>query len=137
MKVRLRMDTIDGNGDTTTCELMAVMERRKSDYKLVYMETVSDDGDTTSTEMYLSPIGMRIVRRGYIESDFMYERDTVHNTAYKTVYGVLPITIETNEYSFTESLEDESISAHVDYTMTIAGEQPLGMQVKIGIGKYE
>lgn len=150
MKVTIEFETIDGNNECTLTKVLAVMEIRKFDYRLVYIEKLSEDGKSTANaEMLISKQGMRIKRQGALTSDFLYENALVHHTTYQTPYGTLPITITTGEYSMqvgsstsTEDLwnqpslpEDFLIQVHAVYTLTIDGGEPMPMDVRIKIMK--
>lgn len=139
MKVKLEINTIDEAGDLTPSSFMAIMEKCNGafPYRLVYVERISDDGkQVAKSELMLAPGRMRMVRKGDIESDFLYENGLVHNTTYKTVYGSLPITLETKNYEM-KVLGDCDIVARAVYYLTIQSEEPMYMDVSIKISPFE
>lgn len=164
MKVILEFDTMDEGENHTYSKLMAVMEKTKSvyPYRLVYVERLSEDGRSVAkSELMLSERSMRMIRKGDIDSDFLYEKGLVHNTTYKTPYGMLPISIETSEYEM-EILGDLNaldtnismmdrhgmngeavaiggfaINVRSKYTLSIQDEEPVAMDVSIKITPLE
>lgn len=142
MKVNIEFESVDMNGEVTKSKIFAVMEVRRYDYRLVYVEDLSGDGKITKSSMILSHEGMRLTRTGELTTDFMYGKNMVHNTSYGTAYGTLPITVETDHYEFTvEGVSEESpelpddfeISAHVLYKLIVNEDEPLDMNMKIRI----
>ena len=100
MKVNLEYESIDADGEKQLSKVAAIMEVRSDNYKLTFIEDLSGEGKTTRSTMYLSPENMRIIRKGELNTDFMFGPALVHNTNYATPYGNLPVTITTREFSF-------------------------------------
>ena len=134
MRVNLSFDTIDINGEHTITGMKAIMEKREDGYRLVYVEKLSEDGKSiANSELILRKDGMRMKRKGAIVSDFLYENNMVHNTSYTTPYGTLPITITTDTYEFCEALGETDIRARAVYSLAVAKEEPMRLDVIIRI----
>lgn len=151
MRVSIEVETMDAEGDITVVNIPAAMEIRQGECRLVYVEKLSDEGGNTRTVMTISGKKMRIIRKGEINSDFIYESSLIHNTMYGTPYGTFPVTIETNRYncriySVSEDgkLQKEpvwpvdrshihEIHAEADYKLSINGGEPLELSIKLKI----
>lgn len=152
MKVMIEFETEDAQGEIMTSQVPAMLEVRRSDYRLVYVENLSSGEKTnqerlTRSTMLLSEGGMRITRTGELNTDFMYAKAMVHNTTYGTPYGAIPVTLETEDYHFWvgrtggEPLggiapnlpEDFLIQVEAVYKLIMAGQEPLDMRIKLRI----
>lgn len=152
MKVNIEFETEDAQGEIMTSQVAAVLEVRRSDYRLVYVENLSGDdkaerGILTRSTMLLSENGMRITRTGELNTDFMYARKMVHNTTYGTPYGTIPVALETEDYHFSVEKgsgepfddvdralpEDFLIRAEAVYRLIIGEQEPLNMRIKLRI----
>lgn len=147
MKVNLEYESIDADGEKQISRVAAIMDVRMKDYKLSFVEDLSGDGKTTISTMYLSPDSMRIIRKGEVITDFMFGEALTHNTNYATPYGNLPVTISTNEFTFSVSHPDFRetifakngdapcdfcISAYVSYDILMNGvKMPMSMKVRV------
>lgn len=141
MKVNLEIVSIEDDGSRSKTETKAIMELRQYDFRILYAEKLSDDGKLTAqAELLIAPTGLRMIRKGAIESDFFYEENLKHNTLYQTPYGAMPITVETYKYDYRTiggglaGLSDEfEICVGFKYKMYISNEKPLDMEVIIKI----
>ncbi len=141
MKVKLEIESIDADGQSSKITTMAVMELRQYDFRLIYIEKVSDDGKLkANVELIIAPHGMRIIRKGDLCSDFFYEENLKHNTTYQTPYGEMPITVETSSYDYSVcggSLAGLSevfeINVDIKYALYVASEDSLLMNVKMKV----
>lgn len=146
MKVNLRFESKDPSGEVSISNSLAVMEIRKNNYKLVFVEDLSGEGTTTKSTIILAKNELRLIRDGEIKADFLFGDNMTHNTAYSTIYGNIPVTLETKEFSLDikgakaeGSFELEKsflISAHVAYYLII-GEEPQTMDMKIYITSWD
>ncbi|MDD6401250.1 MAG: DUF1934 domain-containing protein [Lachnospiraceae bacterium] len=146
MKVNLRFESKDPNGDVIVSNFLAVMEIRKNNYKIVYMEDLSGEGISTKSTIMLARNELRLIRDGEIKADFLFGTNMVHNTAYKTVYGDIPVTLQTKDYSFDikgakekDSFELEKsymVTAQVLYDLIIDGA-PQEMNMKIYVTSWD
>lgn len=132
MKVNIEFENTDHDGEVTRSTVFAIMEKRAHDYRFVYVEDLSGDGNMTRSTLIVSKHGLRIIRQGELNTDFMYEPRLVHNTTYATPYGKFPVSIETKEYSYTEG-GDNILSADVKYYLSMNGDEPLNMRIKIKV----
>ena len=145
MKVNLEYESIDMDGEKHISSVLAIMEIRDTDYRLVFVEDLSGEGKMTRSTMYLSSDSVRIIREGELKTDFMFARDLVHNTGYATPYGLLPVTLTTKAFDFSVShpdfkeknaLRSESfpkdflLSAFVEYDIEMSG-QSMPMRIKV------
>lgn len=146
MKVDIEFECTDKYGETTKTNVFAVMEIRRNDYRLVYVEDLSGDGNITKSSMLLSPEGMRVTREGELTSDFMYGSNMVHNTSYCTPYGKLPVTVETRHYEFAvEGASDKGavlphdfkIFVNVIYSLTVSGDEPMDMNMHLTVTAHK
>ena len=144
MKVCLEFNTIDSDGDKTASKCLGVMEVRKNDYRIVYMEDLSGQGIMTKSTLIISKEGMRIIRKGELSSDFIYEEALVHNTTYKTPYGIFPVTISTSKYVYNDNIvdatslpEDFFIGVVADYSLIIGQGEPMNMSIEINVKRWE
>lgn len=152
MKVTIEFETRDAQGGVLTSQVPAMMEIRNSDYRLVYVENLSQGGgadrrNLTRSTMLLSQSGMRIIRTGELNTDFMYGREMVHNTTYGTPYGTVPITLKTEDYHFCIEGKDGEpfdgtgvclpenflIRAEAVYKLIMEEQEPLDMHIKLRI----
>lgn len=118
MKVNIEFESTDAQGDVLRSNVFAVMEVRRLDYRLVYVEDLSGDGKMTRSTIHISEGGLRITRKGELNTDFMYGKSLVHHTTYHTPYGMIPVTIETDAYDFnigrTDGLPLDDMKAYTD-----------------------
>ena len=147
MKVNLEYESIDADGEKQLSKVIAIMEIRPEDYKLTFVEDLSGEGKTTRSTMYLSPESMRIIRKGELNTDFMFGPALVHNTNYATPYGNLPVTITTKEFDFFASHPeisggnmlnggvlslDYSLNVSTSYDIEMNGtKMPMSMRVNV------
>ena len=149
MKVNLEYESIDMEGEKSLSKVMAIMEIRESDYRLVFVEDLSGEGNMTRSTMMLSEEGMRIIRKGELNTDFMFGPALVHNTNYATPYGNLPISLITKEFTFSVShpeFREENpiksgdvpdgfcISSYAAYDIVLSG-QKMSMSMKVRVTK--
>ena len=134
MKVNIEFENIDQDGEITRSKVPAIMENSGHDYRCVYMEDQSGDGNMTRSTLTMSRYGLRIIRQGEVNTDFIYEPKLVHNTSYKTPYGTFPVSIETKEYRYTEG-GDSIMTVNVKYYLTMSGEKPMAMGIKVRMTK--
>lgn len=152
MKVNIEFESTDAQGEVSVTKVFAVMEIRRFDYRLVYVEDLSGDGRMTKSTMFLSDRELRIRRTGEVDTDFIYGNAMIHHTTYGTPYGTLPVTLETEDYDFsvgrvgdavsevqreewagTGLPDDFEICARTDYRLIMGGQEPLSMRMKIRI----
>ena len=148
MKVNIQFESISEDGEKIISNIFAVMEVRKFDFRLVYVEDLSGNGNMTKSTMFISPDGMRIIRKGELNTDFMYGKELTHNTTYKTPYGNVPVTIETKSFVFDLVSRDNPdirlgvggvltddfiMSCSTAYTLTMGCEKPMEMGINITI----
>ena len=147
MKVNLEYESIDADGEKQLSKVAAIMEVRKDNYKLTFIEDLSGEGKTTRSTMYLSPENMRIIRKGELNTDFMFGPALVHNTNYATPYGNLPVTITTKDFSFLPSHPDilgdnmlSDVSLPADFSLNVStsydiemngAKMPMSMRVRV------
>ncbi len=152
MKVNIRFESISEEGEKTISNIFAVMEVRKYDFRLVYVEDLSGNGNMTKSTMVISPDGMRIIRTGELNTDFMYGKELTHNTTYGTPYGNMPVTIETKNYEFSLVSKDNPdiklgvggvltddfiMSCNTVYTLFMGDESPMKMGINITITRTQ
>ncbi|MBQ8412575.1 MAG: DUF1934 domain-containing protein [Lachnospiraceae bacterium] len=147
MKVNLEYESIDMDGETHTSKVLALMEIKKLYYRLVFVEDLSGEGSMTRSIMMLSKEAMRLIRKGEINTDFVFDTTLTHNTSYVTPFGNIPVTLTTETYDFSVShpeFEEEnpmskeiipadfSINAYASYYISIDGQAiPMSMKVKV------
>ncbi|MBQ9608189.1 MAG: DUF1934 domain-containing protein [Lachnospiraceae bacterium] len=109
MKVNIIIESIDEDGSKSHSENTAIMYKHNDGYRLTYSEDLSGDGQLTKTTIYMNSSELRILRRGELTTDFIYSESVIHNTAYETPFGNLPITLTTKKYEYIDNfLETES-----------------------------
>lgn len=113
MKVNVEYESIDADGEKQISKVAAVMDMRLKDYKISFAEDLSGDGKITGSTMYLSADSMRIIRKGEVNTDFMFGENLIHDTNYFTPYGNLPVTISTKKFKFSVSHPDFQGNMHV------------------------
>lgn len=152
MKVNIEFESTDDQGEVFVTKVFAVMEIRRFDYRLVYVEDLSGEGRMTKSTMFLSDRELRIQRTGELDTDFIYGKAMIHHTTYGTPYGTLPVTLETEDYTFsvgrvgdnvsgaqngewegTGLPDDFEIRARTDYRLILGEQEPLSMRMKIRI----
>lgn len=134
MKVNLKYESIDSDGEKQLSKVVAVMEIRPENYKLTFVEDLSGEGRTTKSTMYISSDSLRIIRKGELNTDFMFGPSLVHNTNYATPYGNLPVTITTKKFDFSESHLDsresvpkKSCDFHPDFCLSVSASYDIEM----------
>lgn len=100
MKVKIRFETTDSEGDVTNSESVAVLTAQDGGYRLSYAEDLSGEGHITKSVLSLTKDSLRITRSGELNMDFMYGNGMVHNTIYNTPYGPIPVSVVTEQYAF-------------------------------------
>lgn len=150
MKVNLEYESVDVTGEKSGSKVSAILEIRETDYKLVFVEDLSGEGRMTRSTMLLSDEGLRLIRKGELNTDFMFGPALVHNTSYQTPYGALPVTLTTEEYEFFISHpfhkeenpfsekdvpEDFRMVVSAKYSLEIQGQEALPMSICINVTK--
>lgn len=143
MKVNLEIESVDVSGEVIKTKSFAIMDIREFDYRLVYVEDLSGEGIKTRSTMFVSPEELRIIRKGELNTDFIYGNNMVHNTSYITPYGAFPVTVKTLSYSYDiqGDLEDEDVGFAINvattYTLQVGEDEPMRMSIKLCITKAE
>ncbi len=143
MKVNLEIESVDISGEVIKTKSFAIMDVREFDYRLVYVEDLSGEGIKTRSTMFVSPEELRIIRKGELNTDFIYGKNMVHNTSYITPYGAFPVTVTTLSYSYEleGDLEDDDIGFAINvattYTLQVGEDEPIKMSIKLCITKAE
>ena len=143
MKVNLEIESKDISGEVIKTKNFAIMDIREFDFRLVYVEDLSGEGHKTRSTLFVSPEELRIIRKGELNTDFMYGKNMVHNTSYITPYGAFPVTLTTLSYSYEleGDLEDEkkgfAINVKTTYTLQVGDDEPMKMSIKICISNAE
>ncbi len=158
MQVNIEFETTDDDGQVSKSHNFAIMEKNRVGYRLVYVEDLSGEGKMTRSTMVISPYEMRIIRKGELNMDFIYGPNMVHNTSYMTPYGNFPVTLETQSYSYdvqgkvdtpNQNIVEREISAvseeekgfairiNIEYALSMSGQAPMNMGMKICITKRE
>lgn len=143
MKVNLEIESVDITGEKINTKNFAIMDIREFDFRLAYVEDLSGDGVKTRSTLFVSPEELRIIRKGELNTDFMYGKNVVHNTNYITPYGAFPVTVTTlsYKYEFEGDLEDEDIGFAIKvattYTLQVGEDEPIKMSIKLCITKAE
>ena len=119
MQVKVIIESTDQDGIKSKSENFAIMSDDKNGYRLEYSEDLSGEGILTDTIMLISSSELRIIRRGELESDFIYSNALTHNTSYNTPFGVIPITIVTNSYEYLDMLHDADTGINISSSYTI------------------
>lgn len=134
MRVKVRFETADFEGMTDVSEVTAVLSEDDKGYRLTYVEDLAGDGNKTKSELLVSADGLRIIRKGQIDSDFIYGNGVTCNTFYRMPYGGMPVTVETTDYEYHEVLGDyPDITVKVEYVLIFHGQEPMNMKIKINI----
>ncbi len=143
MKVNIEIESVDISGEIIKTKNFAVMDIREFDFRLVYVEDLSGEGHKTRSTLFVSPEELRIIRKGELNTDFMYGKNVVHNTSYITPYGAFPVTVTTQlyKYEFEGDIEDDdigfAIKVSTTYTLQIGDDEPMRMSLKMCITKAE
>lgn len=143
MKVNIEIESVDMNGEVIKTKNFAIMDVRDFDFRLVYVEDLSGDGKKTRSTLFVSPEELRIIRKGELNTDFMYGKNVVHNTNYITPYGAFPVTITTLSYKYEleGDLEDEDIGFAINvattYNLQVGEDEPMRMSIRLCITKAE
>lgn len=131
MKVNLHIESTDFDGEKSEVTCAAMLEKRQTDYKISYIEDISGEGKKTKSTIYIGENSIRIIRRGEVNSDFIFSKDLEHNTVYETLFGNFPVTIITKLYEIEK--KESNIKARIDYEMQLQGASPMRMSVKIHV----
>lgn len=131
MKVNIRFESTDTDGQVSVSDICAMMQKRENDYRFVYVEDLSGEGKMTKSTMLLSENSLRIIRKGELNTDFMYGKAMIHHTSYETPYGMFPVTLETENYEFMADNEECIVCAEAGYKLVMDGQEPLFMHMKI------
>ncbi|MBE5953343.1 MAG: DUF1934 domain-containing protein [Lachnospiraceae bacterium] len=143
MKVNLEIESMDISGEVIKTKNFAIMDIRDFDFRLTFVEDLSGEGIKTRSTMFVSPEELRIIRKGELNTDFIYGKNMVHNTSYITPYGAFPVTVTTlsYKYEFEGDLEDEeigfAINVETSYTLQVGEDEPMKMSIRICITKAE
>lgn len=143
MKVNLEIESMDISGEVIKTKNFAIMDIRDFDFRLTFVEDLSGEGIKTRSTMFVSPEELRIIRKGELNTDFIYGKNMVHNTSYITPYGAFPVTVTTlsYKYEFEGDLEDEeigfAINVETSYTLQVGEDEPMKMSIRLCITKAE
>lgn len=154
MKATLEIKTYNMDGSVESSSSLGIVRRVDGNddegytYQFSYVEDLSNEGKITKTTMVFSDKQLRITRSGEVNSDFIYEAGLVHNTNYETMYGKIPVTINTLEYSCDiERIETEgreviirdftdNIKAQINitYDLEMGGGEPMPVRIEMRLG---
>ena len=103
----------DSNKTDSTCQ--AVLDTTQGGEILSY--TTEENGQKTDTEIYIFDASVRVIRRGAIESDFLFEEKKSFNSLYK----IPPYAFDAEIYTkkIRKSKTDEKNEISVIYDMTV------------------
>lgn len=143
MKVNIEIESVDADGEKIKTKNFAIMDTREFDFRLTYVEDLSGEGIKTRSTMFVSPEELRIIRKGELNTDFIYGKNMVHNTSYITPYGAFPVTVTTlsYDYKFQGDLEDVDIGFAINvattYTLQVGEDEPMRMSIRMCISRAE
>lgn len=143
MKSTMQIKTTNMDGSVELSSASGILRRidgTKEDgytYQFSYVEDLSNEGKKTKTCMVFSKKQLRITRSGEVNSDFIYEAGLIHNTNYETLYGMIPVSIETEKYNCViERIENDASEVIIrDFTDNIKGNIEISYKLNMGGGE--
>lgn len=143
MKATLVISTYNMDGSVDSSSAFGILRRSDGNeedgfvYQFSYVEDLSNEGKKTKTVMTFSKKQLRIVRSGEVNSDFIYEEGLVHNTSYETMYGSLPVSINTSVFDCViDCIDTEAKKVAIrDFTDSISANIKISYQLEMGGGE--
>lgn len=133
MKVMLEIETVNEDGEKSLSKneaCLEIVEDGKA-YRVMYSENIyEDEAAPSESELVISENNMRMIRRGSVASNFLYEKGTFHQSMYETQYGSFPIAVETTYYEM-KKVADCHIEARATYKLITQPDSQMLMDVII------
>ena len=114
------------DSDKTELMCQAVLDINAGRSILHY--TTEENGQKTDTDIYIADATVRVIRRGAIESDFIFEE----KTSFKSLYKIPPYAFDAEIYTkkIRRTEQDGMKEISVIYDMTV-GEAKKSVRMKI------
>lgn len=109
---------LDNESDETKVEAVGHYEKKKEVHRIEYDEN-AEDGAVIHNTLRISPHGVKIEKRGALETDLFLVEGKTKEVAYKTPYGIL--SMETCCESVRIKEAEEELAVKVKYRLLAGG----------------
>ncbi len=90
------------------------------DFYVLKYDEICENGDSNKTMLKLSQQGIEVVKRGSTNSKMQFWGGQITECDYETVYGTIPMSIQTVSVGF--EVNEEGVIAEVDYYLYYNGD---------------
>lgn len=106
--------------DETLMVAEGIYEKKKEAHRIEYEEIPEDGGKTIYNVIHASPRGVKIEKRGGVETDMFFIEGKTRGVSYRTPYGVLSMETVCEEIQIKES--GNEIQIQIRYKLCAGGE---------------
>jgi uncharacterized beta-barrel protein YwiB (DUF1934 family) len=121
---------LDGEEEivTQTTGIMQVMDGKTH---IFFYERFDGDVEETRNHIVIDGAQVRVMKRGPVEVNMIFEKELTHNTVYHTQTGILPIGVHTSHMEVKPV--EEGLDLDILYTLEFEGAQPVENRLKMHI----
>ena len=94
-------------------------------------ESKDESGELSTTSFRITPVRIKMVRKGTIASVMVFEKGQNHVTTYNTPYGSMDMKVITNLLEVTE--QKNHLHAHVKYILEMDGQVTSNSDIEINV----
>ena len=108
-----------------------VFENINGGYKAVYEETEISGMEGTTTTIYIYESKVVLEREGSTSTKMLFALDEPAISLYNTPYGMLELTISTEELNI--DIDEKGGEIYIEYDMAVAGQEPLRTKLNLSV----
>lgn len=111
---------LNGESDETIVEAVGVWERKEAASKLLYDEAQEENSAVIHNTITYSMRGIKIEKRGGMESDLFFVENKERAITYKTPYGILSMESRCKKIRIKE--EERNLNISIEYDLYASDE---------------
>lgn len=121
---------IDGDEEIVN-ETRGILQKINDKLHILYEDRLEEDAEVTKNHIVIDSSVVRIMKRGSVQMNLMFEEGLMFHTVYQVAEGMLPVDIETEK--MTAVYEDSDIRLDIRYKIRFEGMEPMGNHLRIHI----
>lgn len=119
---------LEGEEEIVT-ETRGTMQKVNGKIHIFYNEHFEGDTEETQNHIILTPSQVRLMRRGAVEINMIFETGLTHNTVYHTQAGMLAVGIVTDAMEV--RILDSGVDLDIRYSLEFEGMEPVNNHLKL------
>lgn len=120
---------IDGDEEIVN-KTRGILQKINDKLHILY-EDRFENAEATKNHIVIDSSVVRLMKRGSVKMDLMFEEGLMFHTVYQIAGGMLPVDIETEK--LTVVYEDADIRLDIRYKIRFEGMAPMGNHLRIHI----